>query len=734
MTNPAHPRLGSLGALLAGALAIPLLAAGPLPVSPGDAERTVEATSACPTFSWTGVDGAVAYELALLDLSDRENPDLVATQRIEGAGFSWTPARDRCLAPGRAYAWLVRAEVAGQGLGEWSAPRHFRVPGEPTAEEVDAALALLARWRAAQPPGSAPAGAGERGPVAGRSPSRGAEPAAAEPEAPLATGVAAIRGEIPDTTGSAYGVLGITSSPQGAGVVARNQSAGADLVLDGEAQGEPDTLLTQNGIQRLVGTGALTFFNIEAPGPGVMVLQVDGFEVDTANTPIPWSRLIGVPAGFTDGVDNDTLYSAGNQLQLAGTTFNVLEGPGSGLDADTLDGAQRSTLQTRVSGSCPPTQSIRGINSDGSVVCEQLSALPRITIVHDVADIVGWSSSIAIGTDGFPVLAYLNLSSSSLIFAKCHDPACEESTRYAIDGPPAISGVSAPSVTIDPSGRAVIAYVADGNLKVARCNDTNCASRSVYTVDNPIHIVSQPSIAIGNDGLPVIAYRDSDAESLKVAKCNDAACAPLGEVITTVYDPDNRLGESVDLAIGGDGLPVISLHDETEYQLLLVRCNDAACAPGGEAVVVVDGDFGSGFGNAIAISPDGFPVISYGGPDHSIRVAKCLNADCSVGTKTTIDDLEDDLLETDIAIGADGWPVIVYFNWTRNAVKVAKCNEETCSGGDVIRTVIERSTVDVWRGLALAIGADGFPVISYVDGEIDGLKVAKCNTRSCFAP
>src|SRR5512143_3436087 len=37
----------------------------------------------------------------------------------------------------------------------------------------------------------------------------------------------------------------------------------------------------------------------------------------------PWSGLTGVPAGFADGVDNDTQYSPGTGLGLSGTTFNV---------------------------------------------------------------------------------------------------------------------------------------------------------------------------------------------------------------------------------------------------------------------------------------------------------------------------------------------------------------------------------------------------------------------------
>jgi hypothetical protein len=46
--------------------------------------------------------------------------------------------------------------------------------------------------------------------------------------------------------------------------------------------------------------------------------------------------------------DNNTTYSAGNQLGLTGTTFNVSEGSGSGLDGDMVDGQHYSDIQTWV--------------------------------------------------------------------------------------------------------------------------------------------------------------------------------------------------------------------------------------------------------------------------------------------------------------------------------------------------------------------------------------------------
>ncbi|MCS7300294.1 MAG: hypothetical protein NZ556_01890 [Fimbriimonadales bacterium] len=40
----------------------------------------------------------------------------------------------------------------------------------------------------------------------------------------------------------------------------------------------------------------------------------------------PWSGLSGMPAGFADGIDNDTTYTAGAGLQLTGTTFSIATG------------------------------------------------------------------------------------------------------------------------------------------------------------------------------------------------------------------------------------------------------------------------------------------------------------------------------------------------------------------------------------------------------------------------
>lgn len=115
---------------------------------------------------------------------------------------------------------------------------------------------------------------------------------------------------------------------------------------------------------------------------GTVACEVDD---DTLTTSLAWANVTAKPAGFADDLDDDTLatlacasdqltkwdgaawtcaddedtdttYSAGDGLELAGTTFS----------ADT------STLQTRVSDACPAATAVEAVNADGSLICRPL--------------------------------------------------------------------------------------------------------------------------------------------------------------------------------------------------------------------------------------------------------------------------------------------------------------------------------------------------------------------------
>jgi len=92
----------------------------------------------------------------------------------------------------------------------------------------------------------------------------------------------------------------------------------------------------------------------------------------------------------------------------------------------------------------------------------------------------------------------------------------------------------------------------------------------ITTVDNTGSVGRYNSIAIGADGFPVISYYDQSNDDLKVVKCGDAACTVAGNTITTV-DSTGSVGEYTSIAIGADGFPVISYYDQSNRDLKVLN-------------------------------------------------------------------------------------------------------------------------------------------------------------------
>ncbi len=99
----------------------------------------------------------------------------------------------------------------------------------------------------------------------------------------------------------------------------------------------------------------------------------------------------------------------------------------------------------------------------------------------------------------------------------------------------------------------------NANLKVAKCNNAACIGNSttITTVDSGGDVGQNTAIAIGADGLPVVSYYDATNGNLKVAKCVNAECT--GTATITAVDSVGDVGQSTAIAIGADGLPVVEL-------------------------------------------------------------------------------------------------------------------------------------------------------------------------------
>jgi hypothetical protein len=407
--------------------------------------------------------------------------------------------------------------------------------------------------------------------------------------------------------------------------------------------------------------------------------------------------------------------------QIAAGSLGGTHVTGGGISASKL--APR-TVQVPIVGTCPVGRYLRGVTAVGAVVCEPFFVPTVSTMVDDPAFSAGWYSSIAIGADQLPIIIH---GGRELRVTKCGNAACTTgNVTTSLFGPGVVSDDA--SIAIGADGLPVISHGGSGaSLQVTKCGNAACTAGNVTTtVDDPAELVGEdPSIAIGADGLPVISHGASGA--LRVTKCGNAACT-AGNVSTTVDNPGGHMfvGGFTSIAIGADGLPVIS-HQMNGSALRVTKCGNAACSAGNVSTTVDDPENRVGFTSSIAIGMDGLPVISHhDATARTLRVTDCGNAACTAGNVSTmVDDLAPGVgAYTSIAISADGLPVISYQG---RGLRVTKCGNPACTTGNVSTTVDNHGATFT----SIAIGTDGLPVISFMDFGPETLWVTKCGTQSC---
>ncbi len=350
-----------------------------------------------------------------------------------------------------------------------------------------------------------------------------------------------------------------------------------------------------------------------------------------------------------------------------------------------------------------------------------------ITTVDSVGD-VGSNTSMTVGTDGLPVISYYDHTNDSLKMAHCGDVGCiSGNTLTTVDGP----GVGAHTATgIGSDGLPVIAYldIANQDLKVVHCGNAGCTSGNVITtVDSAGSVGLDTSIAIGADGLPIISYYNfAPNYDLKVTHCGNVECT-AGNAITTV-DSAGFVGAYTSIAIGSDSLPVIAYADGTNLDLKVAHCGNVSCTAG-NVVTNVDGSDDVGVTTSVAIGTDGLPLVAYYDTTNSaLKVVHCGALDCS--SANTFSSLDTGGSNASVQIGLDGLPIISYTRLAFGELKVAHCGGIACAGGNTFVVI----AVNYFPWNPLVIGSDGLPAIAYYEGHNNNLNVAHCAQSECSVP
>jgi len=357
---------------------------------------------------------------------------------------------------------------------------------------------------------------------------------------------------------------------------------------------------------------------------------------------------------------------------------------GTGLTGGATSGSaslsvDTASLQARVTGTCAPGLKLAGINADGSLVCQELPIGIAWTADGRDGDFVGEHSSIAVRDSGNPIISYYDATNGDLKFFDCTDTACSSGNAFTLDG--------------------------SGGDNVGR--DT--------------------SIAIRANGNPIISYRDSTNGALKVFDCVNPACVLGGNARTLDGSGGDNVGRDTSIAIRANGNPIISYYDATNGNLKVFDCNDAACSSGTARTLDSSGDVGRD--TSIAIRANGNPIISYHDSfNDDLKVYDCVTVDCSSssGTARILDASGNVGRGTSIAIRANGIPIISYHDFSNSDLKIFLCFNAACSSGETVR--VDSGGVDA----SIAVRDSGNPIISHSDPVTFELRVFDCADTDCL--
>jgi len=285
------------------------------------------------------------------------------------------------------------------------------------------------------------------------------------------------------------------------------------------------------------------------------------------------------------------------------------------------------------------------------------------------------------------------------------------------------------SLAIGSDGLGLISYHMTGNpykLKVAHCDDAACTGATITTLEDSSTSVGQyTSLAIGADGLGLISYHDNTVGALKVAHCDNLLCTSA--TISTL-DSTGDTGEFTSIAIGADGLGLISYHDATLNDLKVAHCNDVVCSSAG--ISTLDSFSIVGEYTSIAIAADGLGIIAYYSPiGEALKIAHCDDVECTSATMSTLwsgAPLEDFL---SLAIGADGLGLISFFSANSADLVVIHCDDVACTSGGYATTL---DSTGITGGFSsIAFGPDGLGLITYYSHAEGALMAAHCINQTC---
>jgi len=344
--------------------------------------------------------------------------------------------------------------------------------------------------------------------------------------------------------------------------------------------------------------------------------------------------------------------------------------------------------------------------------------------------------SVAIDSDGLPVIAYYDATNWGLEVNKCTNASCSTHTNSIVDPGPSVNRGLYTSVAIGTDGFPIISYYdsTNGDLKVAKCGNIDCSSGNTITSVDTVNNVGQyTSIAIGRDGLAMISEYDVTNGDLRVVHCGNISCSASNTL--TAVDTVDDVGQQTAIKIGADGMPIIVYMRVTATNALkTVRCGKIDCSSGN---TITTTSTSAGRAQSLAILPDGRPVIALwsdvAGVGSDFYVAVCTYTYCAAFVANSFLDAPGIVGNyPSVAVGPDGLAVASYYDTTNGDLKVVKNTAPTGSNDSTGQPVTAVDTTgNVGQYTSIVVGPDNLPFIAYYDVTNSVMKTVKCATADC---
>lgn len=307
-------------------------------------------------------------------------------------------------------------------------------------------------------------------------------------------------------------------------------------------------------------------------------------------------------------------------------------------------------------------------------------------------------------------------------------------------------GVSGQQVRAQPSFvHPVFVYNLESGTKLnyGLCPNARCDPLSPTWQDSTL---TDGIPVMGSDQLPVILHSHGMQygvyhKGLSLTKCLDLRCTlRISNQIEPLLTPYRIL--SYNINIGSDGFPIVAyIHkkddDLQSDELIFYKCNDLNCATGIKNVVL-DGTFpnnvasGSYYFN-VEVQANGNPIMVAAPNDLSggprVRVIACTDLSCSQKTVNTITE-SGAVDNVRMAVGSDGFPVVTYTNFGTGRFYFVHCTTPSCN--QYSAPIILHSAAAYANILILP---DGMPAITYFKNNAgdSGLVYTKCNDLNCLS-